>query len=219
MKKRSIKIGDYDTAAHGWTLAGCKLSDPEPKLNYVEKNGGDGSWDLSTVLTGGITRYKNRTLTATLELSSGTREEREAEINELVNNHDGLERQIVLPDRPDHYLKGRVQIAVNYSDLAHAAVTVTATCEPWLYRARESIVELTATGAAQTAFIRNGGRRAVVPVLSVTGRIKLRFGAATTDLTAGTFGWPALLLTPGLHELEYSGSGDLVITYREAVLR
>jgi len=136
MQKRTLKIGDYDTAAHGWTLAACKLSDTDPKLNYVEKTGGDGSWDLSTVMTGGLTRYRNRTFTATLEHSGGTREDREALINELVNNHDGLERQIITPDRPEHYLKGRVKIAVDYSDRAHAAVTITATCEPWLHQIR-----------------------------------------------------------------------------------
>lgn len=219
MQKRTVKIGEYDTAARGWTLAGCKLADPVLKENYVEKPGGDGSWNLTGAVTGGIPRYKNRPLELKLECSVGDREHREALINELVNGYDGFEWPVVLPDRPDHYLTAQTRVAVDYSDLAHAAVTITATCEPWLYRARESIVELTATAAAQTAIIRNGGRRAVVPVLTVTGSVQLRFGIFTAALEAGVYEWSPLLLTPGLHELEYSGNGTIKITYREAVLR
>ena len=219
MEKRSIKIGSYDTAAHGWTLRAFKLTDPEIKENYVEKTGGDGSWDLTAVMTGGIPRYKIRTLTVNLECSEGNRLHREDLINELVNELDGLEWPIVLPDRPDHYLQARVRVAVDYSDLAHAAVTITAKCEPWLYDSRETLVELTATAETQTAYLRNGGRRAVVPMLTVSGSVKLTFEMFTTQLDAGTYEWSPLLLTTGLHALEYSGTGTRQITYREAVLR
>ena len=220
MKKRTVKIGAYDTAAHGWTLAGCKLADPELKEIFVEKTGGDGSWNLTSAMTGGIPRYKNRPLAIRLECSIGTREDREALINELVNDYDGFEWQIVLPDRPDHYVFGQVRVAVEYSDLSHAAVNVTATCEPWLYQDRESVVELTAAATAQTAVIRNSGRRAVVPVITTTGSVQLRYGIFTTTIdTAGAYEWSPLLLTPGLHELEYSGDGILTVTFREAVLR
>lgn len=219
MKKRSTKIGTYDTATHGWTLTGWKLSDPEQKTNYVEKPGGDGSWDLSTSLTDGVPRYNDRSLTITLECSQGTRDDRERIIDEMVNTLDGFTWPLVPPDKPNHYLTGRVHVAVNYSDLAHAAVTIKATCGPWIYRDRDSITKLTATGAAQIATIRNGGRRAVVPVLSVTGSVSLEYKGATVQLGAGSHEWPTLLLTPGAHSLKYSGSGSLTVTFREAVLR
>ena len=219
MKKRTVIFGEYDTAARGWTLTGLALGDPEQKTNYLEKPGGDGSWDLSTVLSNGIPRYKNRPLTVSLECSRWDRKQREEIINELVNTLDGLEWEIVLPDRPDHYLKGRARVAVDYSDLAHAAVTITCTCEPWLYSRREARVELTGNGGKNTATIRNAGRRAVVPLLTVTGKLTLTYKGATVELRAGSYQWANLLLTPGHHSLEYSGTGTLVITYREAVLR
>ena len=219
MKKRTLKIGSYDTAAHGWTLTGFKLSDPEQKTNYVDKTGGDGSWDLSTALTDGIPRYKDRSLTATLECSKGDRKFREELVNNLVNQHDGFDRHIVPPDKPNHYVSGRVHIAVDYSDLAHAAVTITATVAPWIYRAEESIVELTATNEVQTANIQNRGRRAAVPVLAINGTVTLKYGVSTIHLTSGSYEWPTLLLTAGLHQLEYSGAGSITLTYREAVLR
>lgn len=219
MRKRSVSFGNYITADYGWTVTGITLSAPEQKTNYVEKVGGDGSWDLSTVLTDGIPRYKNRTLTVTMELSAGDRDEREQVINKMVMELDGQEQHIVLPDCPEHYLLGRVHTAVNYSDLAHAAVTITANVEPWFYNSRESRVELAATGIEAAAHIYNYGGRPVVPMLTVINDVTLRVGDAETKLEEGFYKWPMLVLSPGHNTIYYSGGGILVLTYREAVLR
>lgn len=226
MKKRTTRIGDYDTAVYGWTLTGWELSAPEQKTNYIERTGGDGSWDLSTVLTGGIPRYRDRTLTITLENSQGDRAEREKTISAMVNKLDGLEWPIVLPDHPDHYLVGRVHVAVNYSDLAHAMVTVTAACQPWLYKARERVVELdapiTASTDAATFYIWNDGRKVVTPVLTVKGTAHLGFKDARESFSTGSYVWPSLQLVPGQNELTYTGgyngTDTLTLAYREAVL-
>ena len=105
--------------------------------------------------------------------------------------------------------------------MVHARVSVTATCDPWKYADKETNITLTATTAKQTATIINGGRRAVVPVLNVSGNgasVLLQYGLASLALSAGTHRWPDLLLTPGSHDLTYSGSGSLVVTFREAVI-
>ena len=228
MEKRTVLLGDYDTAHHGWTLTGCFLSAPEQKTNYVEKTGGDGSWDLSTVMTDGIPRYKDRALTITLENSQGTRDDREEIINDMVNLLDGYTWRIVLPDRPEYYLAGRLHVAVDYSDLAHAAVTITGTVEPWFYKTRETVVELTApiTISTETTYFSlwNHGRKVVSPVLDVNGVANLTFNGSRTELTTGRYEWPALQLVPGENVINYTGSyagvGEtLTITYREAVLR
>lgn len=219
LTKRKVIIGDYDTAANGWTLNGCTLSDPEQKTNYVDKSGGDGSWDLSTVMTEGIPRYKTRTLNVRLENSEGTRDEREALINRMINLLDGLTWEVVLPDRTDYYVTARLHVAVEYNTPAHAAVVVTGVCEPWLYKKQETVVKGTAKTETQTLTLQNNGRRAVVPQIETTGSIQLTYGTTIINLSAGVYEWPELLLTPGDHVLEYSGSGVLTITYREAVLR
>ena len=229
MEKRTALLGNYDTASHGWTLTGVALSNPEQKTQYVEKSGGDGSWDLSTVLTDGIPRYKDRNLTITLECSEGTRDEREEIIQEMVNTLDGLTWNIVLPDRPEHYLVGRLHVVVNYNDLAHAMVTVTSIVEPWFYKARETIVVLeepiTVSTDAATFYLWNHGRKVVTPRLDVNGTASLSFNGNKINLTTGTYTWPALQLVPGENVLMYTGSSTsnpgetLTLTYREAVLR
>lgn len=221
MKKRTIKLGAYDTATYAWTLTGWKLSAAEQKTKYQEKVNGDGSWDLSTALTDGIAKYKDRTLTATLELSEGDRVSRANVIRHMINLLDGERLNIVLPDDEGYHLVGRVHVKKEYNDLAHAAVTVTATCEPWKYADADTRITLTARATEQTAVLTNSGRRAVVPVLTVTGSgasVLLEHGTASKAFAAGTFQWPDLLLTPGDHPLTYSGTGTIAITYREAVL-
>lgn len=221
MIKRKIVFGDYDTAANGWTLTGWTFSEPEEKTNFIDKPGGDGSWDMSTILTDGIPKYRDRMLTATLECSEGDRLSREEKIRHMVNLLDGMREDIELPDDPFHYINGKLHVARNYNDPAHAAVTVTAVCQPWKFSRAETVVTLTATTTANTVNLVNNGRRAVVPLLEVTGNgaeVLLSYKGYTLSLTAGTYTWPDLLLTPGKHSLTFSGSGVLKITYREAVL-
>lgn len=219
MNKRALTLGTYNTAQTGlWTLAGLELSSPTFQTNLVQIPGRDGPLDLSAALTGGVPRYNSRTLKATLENSDGTRQEREARIREMIAELDGFRKPIWLPDDPDHYLEGRIHVARDYNDLAHAAVTVTVTCDPWLYNNQETVRTLTATSQAQTELFVNYGRRTVVPVLDVTGSVHLEYMANTWTLSEGTYQLPDFALDPGSHQLTYSGNGAVTITYREAVL-
>lgn len=221
MDKRKIIFGSYDTAVYGWTLAAWRLSPPVQKTSYVERTGGDGSWDLSTVLSDGLPRYHDRELSVTLELSTGDRLSRETIIRQMVNSLDGMRVNIELPDDRYHYITGRLHVAREYNDNAHAAVSVTATCSPWKYNTTETAVVLTAAADEQSALLVNNGRLAVVPTLTVAGNgaaVLLAWGNFSRALSAGTYKLPDLLLTPGAHDVTYSGTGTLKITYREAVL-
>lgn len=218
----------YDTASYGWTLTGWTLTDPEQKTQYVEKVGGDGSWDLSTSTTDGIPRYKDRTLTATLECSEGTREDRTRLISNMVNLLDGFRWEIVLPDHPDHFLVGRVRVQVNQNSLAYAAVTLTATCEPWLYYEHEVRGTPAIKSATEWSFVRvyNNGRRVLAPTLIVEGTIRAAYYTNPTTgqafaytLTTGTHKPLGILLHPGLNFMAFQGTGSVTVVYREAVLR
>lgn len=218
MEKRKILFGTYDTALEGaWTISRLELTAPDFQSNLVDVPGRDGPLDLSTALTG-APRYYSRTLTAVLENSDGDRQSREAEIRKIVNRLDGYRLGIVLPDDPDHYLQGRIHVVKNYNDLAHASVTVTAVCDPWLYNENETVYTRNATSTAQKLTLVNSGRRTVAPVVKTTGTVNLSFGSESHTLSQGTYLLPDLVLDPGEIELTYSGTGTITITYREAVL-
>lgn len=218
MEKRKVIIGRYDTAQTGaWTVAQLELTSPDLQTNLVYLPGRSGALDLSTALTGEPV-YNSRQLTVVLENSDGDRAYREQLIRGIIAELDGLQKPIWLPDDPDHYLQGRVRVVRNYNDLAHAAVTVTATCDPWLFNNVETAYTLTATNEAQNATLVNLGRKGVVPVVEVTGSVSITFNTNTWTLAAGTYQLPDFVLSPGEHKLTYSGAGTIQVTYREAVL-
>lgn len=219
---RKMIFGSYDTVLNGpWTLTSWSLTPATYRTQFVQIPGRDGDLDLSTALTDGAPRYGSRTLTATFERSDGTRLEREAAINTMVNWLDGWRMDIRLPDDEAHYLSGRVSVAKVYNDEAHASVTVTAVCDPWRFSNYETVINLTAGETAQTVLLPNSGRRTVVPVLNITGEgasVNLVFGANSWVLSAGIYQLPDLVLPQGSIEITYSGTGSLIFTYREAVL-
>lgn len=222
MDKRKIIFGSYDTSLDGlWTLTSWSLSDPEMETYFVSVPGRKaGPLDLSTVLTDGDPTYNSRTLTVTLESSEGTYLEREERISAMINWLDGWRLEIVLPDDPDHYIVGLVSVQKEYNDLAHAAVTVTAICEPWRYNQLETVHTFDAADAL-TVTLRNDGRLTVVPLLTISGAdasVGLVFGSASWTLSAGTYKLPDLVLKQGDASLRFSGTGTIQITYREAVL-
>lgn len=221
---RKMIFGTYDTDLNGpWTLSEWKLEDAQYISNFVEVPGRIlGPLDLSAALTNGEPRFGSRTLEATFETSEGTRLDRKAQIATMIGWLSGWRTEITLPDDPDRYLVGRLHIEELYNDMAHAAVQVTAVCEPWLYSKEETVVSLTAATAEKTATLLNAGRRTVVPLLEITGTdasVLLQFGAASWALGPGTYQLPDLVLTQGEHALKYSGTGSVRLTYREAVLK
>lgn len=219
---RKLILGSYDTNINGpWTLSSWSLSPAEYQSNFVEVPGRNGALDLSTALTDGEPRYNSRTLEARLERSDGTRLEREEAIDTMVNWLDGWKMDIYLPDDELHYITGRVHVAKEYNDPAHAAVTITATVDPWRYNKNETAVHLTAATEPKTTLLTNKGRRTVVPVLEITGdspQVMLSVGAASWSLSTGVYQLPDLVVRQGGTEIIYSGSGELHFRYREAIL-
>lgn len=219
MEKRGLTIGTYNTVEHNWTLTEWELSAPEYQEKFLDVPGRDGALDLSAALTDGAPTYHSRTLSVKLECSEGVRLAREAAIHTMTNWLDGWRVDIVLPDDPDHYITGRVSVAKQYNDHAHAAVTVTAVCDPWRYAKDETVYTLTAEDAEKTAQLANEGRRTAVPLLVITGgSILIKYGAYSWALGDGTYQLPDLTLHQGGGTLTYSGTGTLRISYREAVL-
>lgn len=223
MEKRKIIIGTYDTALDGlWTLTAWSFSKAVANEYYADVPGHNGPLDLSTVLTDGEPYYGSRIFEATFESSEGSRLEREERINRMINILDGWRANIILPDDPHHYINGRVRVERLYNDPAHASVRISATCDPWRYNNSETVVGLIATATEQTASLINNGRHSVVPTIKVTESANLKFTVGTEErswaLSAGEHILPDIYLKNGSAPLTYSGTGQITLTYREAVL-
>lgn len=203
MAKRAIKFGDYDTAVTGlWTLTGWTLSSPEQQTNFVEVPGRRGGLlDLSTALTDGEPIYNSRTLKATFESSEGTRLERENRINTMLNTLDGYSMKIILPDDSTHYMVGRVTVKKNYNDNAHAAVEVSAVCEPWRYSNTETKLSWQPRDSLLIKRFTVEGRAPITPRLEVSGAdekgLTVQYGGSTWVLSNGTYVIPSIVFPPG----------------------
>lgn len=221
-ERRGFHFGTYSTAAKGWTLTGWTFPEPETQTTFVDVTGRSaGPLDMTTALTGGDPRHKGRTLTVTLECSDGTRLERDALISEMVNKLHGQREEIIFPDDATRYAVGRLDVKKQYSDMAHAAVTVTATCENWLYSREETRVSLAVIAEASEVVLSNNGRRYIVPEVTVTGygaQVHLACGGHAWTLSEGVHRLPDLVLC-GFSDtvVTYSGIGTLTFTYREAI--
>lgn len=226
MIKRTLGIGDYDTAANLWTLSALKITKGAQVQNFVSVPGRSAPLDLSTVLTDGVPYYDNARLDATLETSEGTRDERELRITDLINHVDGLSLQIYHPDKPGYYLNGRVQITRNYSDLAHSSVAVSAVCEPWFYNMAETTFSNVFEGK-YTYYLINRGRLPVVPTIFTGGiGITLTYNGAKVTTKEQEFKLPDLIVPGGgpLHPgqlavtVEQQSFVRTWFTFREAVI-
>ena len=216
---RHIILGDYNTATNLWALSAWGLSDPAYKDNFVAIPGRSGDLDLSTALTDGEPVYNNRIMTAALESSVGSRLDRKARIDSMINLLDGRQMQITLPDDDTHYVYGRVHVALKYNAPAHSGVTVTANCEPWRYAKALTTQTITATSTATEYTLTNVGRRTAVPTFVVAGaNVIVAQGTYSKALSAGTYILPDITVPTGGAAITVSGSGTLTASYREASL-
>lgn len=217
---RKVMIGDYDTGAKGWTLSGCQLAPAEWRENLIEVPGMDGVLDASAALTGAVT-YAPRLLELTLERSDGTRTTRTAALDELVNSLDGQVLHIILPDDVQHYLTGRVRVAPQYNDLAHAQVLISANCDPWRYKVAATTVARSDLGTAYKHLPLPNERRPVIPTITVEQSTTLLWGGNTIALSAGTYHRADICLAAGANILKAkvaSGVGTISVGYQEARL-
>lgn len=217
---RKVIIDDYDTAAYGWTLSGYRLDPPMWRESYISIPGMDGLLDASTALTG-EPQYDNRALEITLERSDGTRAEREAIITAILAKLDGRSVRITPPDRPDHVLIGRVHVARQYNDLAHAQVTVTASCAPWHYKSALTVVTRDDLGTAYKQLALSNEHRPVITTITVAQDTTLLWGGSTIAMSAGTHRRADIRLQGGANILKAkvaSGTGSITVEYQEASL-
>lgn len=220
-EKRGFILGDYNTATEGWTLCEWAFPEPDPVTNYVNVPGRlAGPLDMTETLTGDP-RYDSRPLTARFECSEGSRLERDAIIADMVNRLNGYRREIIFPDDPTRYAVGRLTVKKDYSDMAHASVTVTGTCEPWRYNREQTVREVALLGSTSTLVLSNSGRLVVSPEIKVSGygaSIRLTSDAGTWELSAGTQHLPGFTLPANSNTLlTCTGTGTLTFVYREAI--
>ena len=218
--ERYFILGGFNTW-YDWNLilTSKDITPPEPKTNYVELDGMNGTIDLTEVLTGEVT-YKDRTITASFWTDYGTRKERESLIRTIISSLHGKKIKIVEPDDPDHYYYGRVKVKSYTNILSYATITIEAVCEPWRYT--DDIKRPITVNSNETIdlVITNNGVKTICPEINLsTGSVTLIYGNSEIELkTPSSYKLSDIKLRRGVNIIGIYGNGSVTFTYKEADL-
>ena len=140
-----VYFEEQSTTDWGLKLYDLQLSPPEPQTVYVDVPFRDGPLDFSTALTGGIVRYKNRTLTMGFDFS-GSWSEWLTAISKINNTLLGQKLRIRTELEPEYYYLGRCTVSNLKDSFAIGSITVTATCDPYKYKLSPTVKEFDVSG-------------------------------------------------------------------------
>ena len=215
---RAIQFNDKHTAEDwGLILTAKKRNPPTPKYEKISIDGRDGEIDLSRALTGEI-KYKNTDASYSFLLSKGTQAEREELLSEIINFIHGNILNIIEPDDQYHYIVGDCIVENVVNNKAYASFTVSADCEPYKYAIEETNRYISLTSSITDIVITNTGTKILIPTLTVNGSVNLTVGSSSVALSSGQYKLTSLKLKPGANTISVSGSGSLIVSYREAIL-
>lgn len=199
-------------------LTGKEITPPEPKTNYVDIEGMNGSLDLSEALTGEVT-YSDRTISASFWTDDGTRKDREKLLRDIRIALHGKKIKIIDPDDPEHYFYGRISIKSERNIIPYAEFTIEAICEPWRYAVDNTLRGIDVRSQTPTALvIHNNGVKTLCPEISVSGTVDITYNGVKTTLITGTYKISDIKLYHGVNIIEVSGNGSVVFAYKEADL-
>lgn len=197
--------------------ASVSVQPAEPKFNFIDIPGADGSKDFSESPAGRVL-YNTREITWTFKLYPG--EDWVTKYSEVSNAINGRACHIVLDEDPDYYYVGRVAVTQHVAESILHTITVVATCQPYKLQQSETRVAADLTTTNRTMSLVND-RMPVAPMITVTAATTLTWKGGTYSLTAGTHKVLDIMLAEGVNTLQaktVSGTGTITITYRKGAL-
>lgn len=200
----------------GMFMTDFSVSPPEPQTTYVDVPFRDGPLDFSTALTGGIVKYKNRTVTAEFKTQDRTPDSWKSRYHTFVNYVQGQKLQLIFDYDPEYYYLGRISCDVSKDDQVIGTVSISADCDPYKYKLSPTVKEFDVSGSLSVTLPND--RMPTVPVVTTDAEITVEFGESTIVFAPGTRKAPALLLLEGENRLTLTGSGHIKFEYQEGAL-
>ncbi len=197
-------------------MSGKVIGQPEPKIETVSIDGGDGSIDLSTVLTYGDIKYHNRAITISVTLVN-TDGDLDKMISKISNIIHGQIHTIVFDDDPEFYYKGRCRVSdptITRGRVAEFQIIVDA--QPYKMKILPTIMT-TIVKDSQVVFYENL-RKWVVPTFKSTGELQILFNDASYVVSEGEFTLPDIIFKPGTNVIKYVGNATVTVTYNEGAI-
>lgn len=214
-----FRIGEQFTLdTWGALLSTFEIGEAQPKTNYIDIPGGDGSIDLTEALTGEVA-YENRTITATFTLNQ-PRSEWRTIMDQIRAYCHGRKFNIKAPYDDDHYFIGRVNIGPLERDGALATFEMTITCDPYKYKNDLTVHDLTIGPSGTLAVTLTNARRTAIPTVTINNTTQMIKGSASVSLNAGTHRVNVIPLIQGDNAITFNAiEGTTIrVSYQEAVI-
>ncbi len=218
---------------YGICLLHHEISPAEPKENYVDIPGGDGAADLTTALTNGEVKYSNRTITMTLG-NVDRSPMSEAKYRNISNAFHGQEVQLIFSNAVGYYWQGRFKLDSWVNDDKVTEVEASCTAQPYALELLSSTDDwLWDDFNFETGVVRGykdividgtttvtvcGSRKRVCPEITCSDTMSVTFNEATYELSAGANRIIEIVLSEGLQDLIFTGTGTVSIEFRGGTL-
>lgn len=183
---------------------------PTVKTNYIDVPGRDGTLDLTEAL-GGI-KYNDRQLEFKFTMLSTSEEAK----SKIVGFLTWGKKKIILDKDKEYYYLGRCTVNNFKNAGTISELSVTAVCEPYKYRIKETRYEENLNGTHE--IILTNDRKLVSPTIECDSNIKISFEGMNYELEKGRHKILAIRLKEGYNRLTVSGNGMVMVTYREGAI-
>lgn len=234
--KNGVKFDDYHSIDDwGLITTNIEIGEPEPKTNYVDIPGMNGSLDLTETM-GEIT-YNNRLITINftkeetdpLEHANGYLFEQK--IRHAIH---GRKMDIAFDSDKTFYWRGRVRVTeYDMASKGQINITVEVNAEPYKYdvtfdgdRWLWSPFDFSSGIINVSHYVVNGSLTItlinrdmlVSPTITSSSRMTVTFNSKTVPVNTGTWKMYDIRLQPGENVLTFKGSGTIEISYKAGVL-
>lgn len=180
-----------------------------PKRHLItEVMGMDGHLDATLML--GRVRFENRTIVAGFEGQDQNYDEWCEACSRAENTLHGRQAQIIFDIDPDWYWDGFVTVTPEKEAIVYSHVEISMDVYPYKYRRQEYLMK---AAVADSTLILKNDRMPVCPVIVTDADLQVTVNGNTYSLTEGR-NEPEFELTEGENVLEFTGSGNVEISWR-----
>lgn len=200
----------------GLILAPFVTPPAEPKTNFIDIPGGDGSLDFSEA--GGGMKYHDRELTFTFTVEPSetmTFDEKQTQVSNALNGRRF--DKITLDKDSDYYFSGRCMVNQHLADKNLNQIVVKAKVKPFKFRQSKTVFSFNLTSERKTVVLQNG-RKPAVPTITCEGNSTVVFGGIAYTLEPGTYKILDICLVEGNNTFGLSGNGVIKFEYQEGDL-
>lgn len=219
MIETGINFGDihsfYDL---NLVLSSVEIPPAQPKTNYIDIPGGEGSIDL-TEAHGAVRYYDREGCKFTFAVHPSERMSFEAKKTQVANALNGKYFESIILDKDaEYHYSGRCTVNEWLQDKNLKQIIVTAVLAPYKHRNSDTVVSVVLSDVPQAITLHNSRER-VVPVITCTGSATIQTDSAVYNLSAGTYdNLYDIYLAEGSNGLRVSGGGTITFSYREGDL-